>query len=112
KLAYYRFDESKVPDFYLQMEQTSNRSIADVEPYPLPGDPNPKVDLFVYDVNTKQTTRLDVRDGKDFSDSVVGHYVYHVSWSADSTALLFLRANRRQNIIEFTAADPEVASAA
>ena len=107
KLAYYRFDESKVPDFYLQMDQTSNRSIADVEPYPLPGDPNPKVDLFVYDVNTKQTTRLDVRDGKDFTDFVVGHYVYHVSWSADSTALLFLRANRRQNIIEFTAADPE-----
>jgi dipeptidyl-peptidase-4 len=106
KLAYYRFDESKVPDFYLQMEQTTPRSVSDVEAYPLPGDPNPVVDLFVYDVKLHKTTRIDVRDGHPFDNEVLGHYVYHVSWAADSSALLFLRANRRQNIVEFTAADP------
>src|SRR5206468_9131800 len=34
-------------------------------------------------------------------------YVYHVSWSADGKALLFHRTNRRQNVLEFCAADPE-----
>lgn len=106
KLAYYRFDESKVPDYVLQINQTGLHSVADVEAYPLPGEPNPLVELFVYDVNTKQTTKVDVRDGKAFDNAVLGHYVYHVSWSEDSKSLLFLRANRRQNVQEFTAADP------
>jgi dipeptidyl-peptidase-4 len=33
--------------------------------------------------------------------------VYHVSWSADGKELLFNRTNRRQNDMEFVAADPE-----
>jgi dipeptidyl-peptidase-4 len=106
KLAFYRFDESRVPDFYLQMKQTTPRSSTDVEAYPLPGDANPLVDLLVYDVGERILTRVDVRNGKPFSDSVVGHYVYHVSWSQDGRWLLFLRANRRQNVVEFVRADP------
>ncbi len=35
------------------------------------------------------------------SDDVVGHYVYHVSWSPDGKELLFNRTNRRQNVMEF-----------
>ena len=57
------------------------QSKLDVEPYPKAGAPNPVVDLFVYDVAAKKTTRLDVRDGKPFDNDVVGHYVYSVSWS-------------------------------
>jgi dipeptidyl-peptidase-4 len=106
RLAFYRFDEGKVPDFYLQMKQTTPRSSADVEAYPLPGDPNPLVDLLVYDVGQKKLTRVDVRDGKPFENSVIGHYVYHVSWSQDGRWLLFLRANRNQNVVEFVRADP------
>jgi dipeptidyl-peptidase-4 len=106
RLAFYCFDESKVPDFYLQMKQTSARSSADVEAYPLPGDPNPLVDLLVYNLGEKTLTRIDVRDGKPFANSVVGHYVYHVFWSQDGRWLLFLRENRNQNIVEFVRADP------
>jgi len=106
KLAFYRFDESKVPDYILQMDQTKLYSKADIEAYPKAGQPNPVADLFVYDVATKKTTTLDVRSGKPFADDVVGHYAYGVSWSRDSKELLFNRTNRRQNIMEFTAADP------
>ncbi len=53
KLAYYRFDESKVPDFYLTPNLTTIQDTLDVEAYPKPGVPNPIVDLFVYDVDTK-----------------------------------------------------------
>src|SRR5207247_6479733 len=60
-----------------------------------------------YDIDTKRTSRVDVRDGKPFDNSVVGHYAYNVAWTPDGKELLFNRTNRRQNIMELTAADPE-----
>ena len=100
KLAYYRFDEKPVVDYYLQMDQTRVQDALNVEAYPVPGAPNPIVDLFVYDVAAKRTTRIDVRDGQPFDNDVVGHYVYHVAWSPDGRELLFNRTNRRQNVME------------
>jgi dipeptidyl-peptidase-4 len=64
------------------------------------------VDLYVYDVAAKTTTKVDVRDGKPFENDTVGYYVYQVSWSPGGKELLFNRTNRRQNILEFCAADP------
>ncbi|HSP91873.1 MAG TPA: DPP IV N-terminal domain-containing protein, partial [Vicinamibacterales bacterium] len=107
KLAYYRFDESKVPDYYLQLDQTKLYSRMDIEAYPKSGKANPLVDLFVYDVAAKASVRIDVRGGRPFENDVVGHYAYRVSWSPDGRELLFTRANRRQNILEFTAANPD-----
>src|SRR4029079_16757749 len=106
KLAYYRFDESKVPDYFLQLDQTKIQSTVDTEAYPKAGAPNPIVDLFVYDDASKKTARIDVRNGKPFDNSVVGHYVYHVAWSPDGTELLFNRTNRRQNILALAARRP------
>ena len=107
KLAYYRFDEKAVPDFYLQMNQTQVQDTLDVEAYPKPGKPNPIVDLFVYDVAAKSPVRIDIRDGKPFDNSVVGHYAYNVSWSPDGREILLDRTNRKQNILEFAACSPE-----
>jgi dipeptidyl-peptidase-4 len=106
KLAFYRFDESKASDYVLQMDQTKQYSKADIEAYPKAGEPNPIADLFIFDLATKKITQIDVRDGKPFDNAVVGHYVYRVAWSPDGKELLFNRTNRRQNIMEFTAADP------
>ena len=106
KLAYYQFDESKVPDYFLQLAQTKLQSTMDVEAYPKAGADNPVVELFVYDVASRTSTRVDVRGGKPFTNDVVGHYVYRVAWSPDGSELLFNRTNRRQNIMEFTAANP------
>jgi len=107
KLAYYRFDESPVADYYLQLDQTEIQDKLDVEAYPKAGSPNPVVELFVHDLKTKKAVSVDIRDGKPFEDEVVGHYVYNVRWSADGKELLFYRTNRHQNILEFAAANPE-----
>jgi len=107
KIAFYRFDESQVKDYYLSLDQTKVPSRMDIEPYMKAGATNPLVDILIYDLASKQTVKVDARDGKPFDNSVPGHYVYGVSWTADSKELLFHRTNRRQNIMEFCAADSE-----
>jgi dipeptidyl-peptidase-4 len=107
KIAYYGFDEKQVPDYHLQVDQTLIQSKDDVEAYPKAGAPNPIVDLYVYDLAAKKSTKVDVRTGRPFDNDVVGHYVYRVSWSADGSEILFNRTNRKQNILEFAAANPE-----
>jgi dipeptidyl-peptidase-4 len=111
KVAYYRFDEKEVVDYNLQLDQTKIQSTNDVEAYPKAGAANPIVDLFVYDVATKKSTRVDVRSGKPFDNDVVGHYVYRVSWSPDGRELIFNRTNRRQNVLELIAANPDSGAA-
>ncbi|HEY7287924.1 MAG TPA: DPP IV N-terminal domain-containing protein [Vicinamibacterales bacterium] len=110
KLAYYRFDEKQVIDYYLQMTQTQIQDSLDVEAYPKPGKPNPIVDLYVYDVATRHATRIDVRDGKPFDAAAVGHYVYDVEWAPDGTELLINRTNRQQNVLDFAACSPATGS--
>ncbi len=106
KVGYYRFDESQVKDFFLQMNQTSVQDTVDIEAYPKPGSPNPIADIFVYDAAAGKSTKVDIRSGKAFSDDVVGHYAYDVRWSPDGTELFLNRTNRRQQIMEFVACSP------
>ena len=105
KLAYYRFDERDVADYFVILNQTQLQTALDVEAFPKAGTPNPVVDLFIYDLASGETVRADVRSGNGFNNAVVGHYVYRVGWSPDGRELLFLRANRRQNVMELAAAD-------
>jgi len=107
KLAFYRFDESGVPDYHLQVDQTKLQSSIETEAYPKAGAPNPVVDLLIYDVQSRKTVRVDVRSGNPFDNDVVGHYAYRVFWSPDGRELLFNRTNRRQNVLELVAAHPE-----
>ena len=106
KIAFYRFDESPTPDYYLELDQTKVQSRMDIEAYPKAGAPNPIEEILIYDIASKKTVKVDIRDGKPFDDAVLGHYAYNVSWAEKSGELLFNRTNRRQNVMEFCAADP------
>lgn len=117
KVAYYRFDERGVLDYFMQLNNLGSESTLDVEPYPLPGYANPLVDICIYDLASHKTIRADVREASDNEE--IGYYVYAANiqtttstlrrtmWSQDSKTLLFYRTNRRQNIMEFVACNPE-----
>jgi dipeptidyl-peptidase-4 len=107
KLAYYGFDEGKVPDYYVQRNQTAQYDTLEVDAYPKAGVRSPAVNLYIYDLDTKKSVQVDVRDGKPFEDSVIGYYVYRIYWSPDGKELLFHRMNRKQNTLEFAAANPD-----
>jgi len=106
QLAYYRFDENPVRDYWLQTDQTEVQGSVMIEAYPKAGTDNPIVDLFVYDVASGKSVRMDARLGQPLTDDVVGHYVYAIQWSPDGRELLMNRTNRRQNVMEFTACNP------
>ncbi len=107
KIAFYRIDESKVPDYFLPLDQTKTQSRIDTEAYPKAGAANPVVDLCIYELESKKTVTVDARDGQPFDNACLGHYVYRVAWSPDGAELHFNRTNRLQNAMEFAAADPE-----
>ena len=107
KLAFYHFDMSDVRNYYLQYEQTEIYDSMNIEAYTKVGAKNPVVELFIYDLESKKTIQVDVRDGQPFSDTAVGHYVYKIEWAPDGTELLFHRTNRKQDIMEWTAANAE-----
>ncbi len=106
KIAFYRFDENLVNPYYLALDQTKIQDRLSAVPYNKAGTPNPEVDLLIYDLDTRQTVKIDARSGKPFDNAVVGHYLYGVSWTEDGAELLFHRTNRRQNVMEFCAANP------
>ena len=107
KLAYMRFDESRVPDYPLQLDQTKPYSSTRTIAYPSPGSANPIPDLFVYDVASGATTRIDTRDGQPFTDEVMGHYLWQVGWSTDDSEIRLERANRRQNLMDWVGCSPQ-----
>ncbi len=106
RIAYYRFDESPVQDYALQMNQTGVYDSLYIEAYPKAGTPNPIVDLYVYDIASQKPVKIDIRDGKPFADDVVGYYAYGIEWTKDGSELLIHRTNRRQNIMELAACSP------
>lgn len=107
KIAFYRFEEKDVKKYYVLLNQLSLYDSLEIEAYPKVGEPNLPVDLMVYDLDTKKLTQLDIRDSKPFHDGDLGTYIYDISWTPDGKELLYHSTNRRQNILELRAANPE-----
>lgn len=99
-LAFYEFDERDVPDHYHVTGWTDLHTDVEVEGYPKPGEPNPVPALIIYDVESGDQLRIDTTTEPD-------QYVFRVQFSADGSELLFFRTNRRQNKLQFVAADVE-----
>lgn len=106
KIAFYRFDEKEAKKYYVLYNQTQLQDSVEIEAYPKVGAKNLPVDLMMYDLTTKKMISLDTRDGKGYNDGDLGTYLYGISWSPDGKELLYHSTNRKQNTMEFKAADP------
>jgi dipeptidyl-peptidase 4 len=106
KLAWMRYDETRVDDYFLQLDQTRTLSTVLTQAYPHAGANNPVADLMVFDFATGKTRRMDTREGLPFSNNVIGHYVWNAQWTADGAEILVRRADRLQKHYDLTACDP------
>ncbi len=97
KLAFYRFDESKVKEFDLVMYDSLYPTIYKYK-YPKAGEDNSIVSVHVYDVETGKTQLMDVGTEKD-------QYIPRIKWTEDSNVLSIQRMNRLQNKLEILLAD-------
>lgn len=107
KVAFYKFDEKNAKKYYVLYNQTKIQDSLEIEAYPKVGAKNLPVDILVYDLQTKELVTLDVRDGQQFNDGAIGTYLYGINWSADGKELYFHTTNRKQDIMEYKAADPD-----
>ncbi len=106
KVAFYRFEEKTAEKYYVLYNQTRIQDSVEIEAYPKVGAKNLPVDLLVYDLETKKTVVLDTRDGKPYNDGAIGTYLYGIKWTPDGEELLFHSTNRKQDIMEYKAANP------
>jgi dipeptidyl-peptidase-4 len=101
KLAYLRTDETEVPVFTLNRldEPDGLHGLIEAVPYPLPGDPNPKVKMGIADIGTGKTTWVK-------TDYNIDQYIAWPFWTNDSKKLAVQIVNRDQNELKIILSDP------
>ncbi len=100
KLLYYRFDDSKVKPFFLVRGWSEIGTEIYPENYPKAGAENPAASLFVYDLATKTSQRIDVGGGSE-------EYVYDIRTSPDGKVMLVNWTDRLQRHLKVLAIDLE-----
>ena len=89
KIAFYRFDESKVKEYTMQFW-------GDLYPnnykykYPKAGEDNSVVDIMIYDLATTKTMKLNTGSERD-------QYLPRMQWTKDANTLAYMHMNRLQN---------------
>ncbi len=96
KIAYYRFDESKVKEFSMNKYGTLYPTEYKFK-YPKAGEDNSKIDIYIYDVKTESKIKVDL--GNDYE------YIPRIKWTTNSNLLSIQRMNRLQNKLELLLSD-------
>lgn len=97
KIAFYRFDESKVKKFSMDIYGNLYPT-QDVFKYPKAGEDNSVVDVKIYNLETRKITELDEGSEND-------QYIPRIKWTQDPNLLSFQRMNRKQNKLELILAN-------
>ena len=92
KIAYLRFDESKVPTFEMMRYDDKLYNKAYSFKYPKAGDTNSVVTLHLYDVASGKSEQVATGESSD-------QYIFNVVWTPTGE-LSFYRVNRLQNHFE------------
>ena len=104
RIAYLRFDESRVPLFEMMRYDSTLYNRAYDFKYPKAGDPNSVVTLHVFDLETGRTTQVDT--GADATQ-----YLPRIGWTPRGE-LWYETRNRRQNEVVFRRLYTDALSAA
>ncbi len=100
-IAYYRFDESAVPEFsFATYADTAAYPTEYRYKYPKAGAPNSLVSIHIYDLN----------DGGKTTVAGSNEYTPRIEW-AGADKLCVLRMNRHQNKLDYLFANPETGTA-
>jgi dipeptidyl-peptidase-4 len=93
KLAYYRFDESAVREYNLQRWGKTLYPTDYRFKYPKAGEVNSAVEIWIYNLDSKQKVKADIGTEKDI-------YIPRVKWTADANILSIRKLNRLQNNLD------------
>jgi dipeptidyl-peptidase-4 len=97
KIAFWRFDQSPIPPFYLLDELSLYPRLIPVR-YPKAGTDNSLVRLGVIDLETGQTRWIDTGEERD-------SYIARMDFAGSPDSIWFVRLNRHQNRLDLLLAD-------
>ena len=100
RIAFYRFDESEVPQFNMTMYEGRLYPFNYTFKYPKAGENNSIVSIHVFTLEGKKTVKMDVGPETD-------QYVGRIKWLPNSQQLAMMRLNRLQNQLDIMLANPE-----
>lgn len=93
KIAFYKFDESKVKEFSMMLYDSLYPTVYKFK-YPKAGEKNSIVSIHIHDLSDTSTKTVDIGTEKD-------QYIPRIKWTQDPNTLLVLRMNRHQNQLEY-----------
>jgi len=97
KIAYMKFDESNVREFQMEEFEGLYPEWYSFK-YPKAGEDNSIVEIYVYDLESGKTVKMDTGTETDI-------YLPRIAWTKDANVLAIQRLNRHQNHLEILAAD-------
>jgi len=93
RIAYYRFDESKVKEFSMDMFEGNLYPSQYRFKYPKAGEANSTVEIWIYDVVKDAKVKAKTDRMKDF-------YVPRIRWTENPEVLCITVMNRHQNVLD------------
>ena len=97
KIAYMKFDESNVREFQMEEFEGLYPEWYSFK-YPKAGEDNSIVGIYVYDLESGKTMKMDTGEETDI-------YLPRIAWTKDANILAIQRLNRHQNHLEILAAN-------
>ena len=97
RIAFYRFDESKVKQYTMQMWGELYPENYTYK-YPKAGEDNSVVDVLIYDLESQKTLKLDIGSQND-------QYMPRIQWTQNPEVLALMRMSRLQDKMELLLAD-------
>ena len=97
KIAFMKFDESKVREFQMEEFEGLYPNWYSFK-YPKAGEDNSVVEIYVYNLENGKTVKMDTGTEIDI-------YLPRIAWTKDANTLAIQRLNRHQNHLEILAAD-------